>query len=104
MLTSDMCLAYRNNIKATMCKKTNNHGGLGWAPNMQDCFYTYAHDGYDLDANEIIDQGNGCAWTKWIYFEHFGYMPKTLCGEDSDLRGPKGEIGKGKGGMGNFRP
>lgn len=35
MLTSDMCLAYRNNVRAFKCKKSV--GGQGWAPNMHDC-------------------------------------------------------------------
>jgi len=79
MLTSDMCLGYRDNVKLFKCLKYNDSDG-GWANNMRDCFMTFKHDGFDLDPHEVNKDGPSCAWTKWVYIQGFGLKEKELCG------------------------
>jgi len=87
MLTSDMCLAYKNNIKNFKCMKQGINNM--WAVNMHDCQMTFKHDGFDLDLLEVAAEGGCCAWTKWVYMDGFGNVPKDtkgICGVPSSKR------------------
>ena len=61
MLTSDMCLAYKNNVEFVDCKedKTGNDQ-IGWQQHGQECIQSLFGLGVDLDPKEV----NCCAWTK----------------------------------------
>ena len=61
MLTSDMCLAYKNNVKFVECQEDiKSNDQVGWQQNGQECIQSLYGLGVDLDPKEV----DCCAWTK----------------------------------------
>jgi len=85
MLTTDMCLVYKNNERVFNCRKYGSKDKLGWEAGRHDCMSSMYGTGTDLDPRTA----NCCAWIKHVALRGFGTPHYELCGVKYNTANPK---------------
>lgn len=81
MLTTDMCLVYKNNKVLTKCLTDFDMGKFGFEPKNYDCNTAFYDKGLDLDPIEASDC---CLWTTIFALDGAFKVPRSnFCGSNA---------------------